>query len=860
MVGELIPIAEVLGLALGTYAIEKVAEAGSSKIIGRLKKYMGKDLTADEKELMIEDIMLTLSELSGVSIGGNTIKVIRSAENQKLICTCVFVRSIRLERQLALLDMKGIKAKEDKEQVRNEIKGLISNIRAKIWSNKEMKKMMRDTSVQRHIKNDLKEVRKSLKEIIKKIDVIDEKIDHAVEILENRSTAVETNPVETTFLEPTSNFMGRNEETLKLSSLIEEHNTIFVCGMGGIGKSELCRDFAKKWMKEENESGRRSVAWLVYEGDLKRTIAWKLKVEGVIEREIGDEEELFRKKMSDLNKNPQTLLIIDNFNVTSDKCLNHVSSYNFKKIFISRKRKYCSEPHHSLELDALSEEDSFKLFSKSLRTGEDWIKSRGSDIRKLLRHIDYHTLTIGLMAGHINNYETEPKDLLEIMSSGMSGLERKIKQTKDGEDDTAIVHEHLLKLFGLLSLKDDEENVLRIASMLPASGMPRERFREFSGMDHSNSDDVFASLEDQRWVDVSFDKTLGKNFISVHPLIADLLREKLEPDENKCKVFFDSLETFFGGDDIYSNWPEKMRTLPVLISAANMAGGYPYAFSTHSLAGRYLSELGDYDEALEYYFKALEVVKKVLGANHPATAGSYGNVGVAYWSKGDYDEALEYHFKALEIMKKEFGEDHPDTAKSYDNIGVAYNMKGDYDEALDYHFKALEIMKKEFGANHQDIARSYDNIGIAYNMRGDCDEALEYHFKALRINEKEFGANHPSTARSYGNIGVAYNMKGDYDEALEYYLKTLEIMKKVLGEDHPDTAKSYDNIGVAYCGKGDYDEALEYHFKALEIMERVLGVSHPDTVGSYNNIGATYLKIGDHDKASEYIKKGAPPQ
>jgi tetratricopeptide (TPR) repeat protein len=36
---------------------------------------------------------------------------------------------------------------------------------------------------------------------------------------------------------------------------------------------------------------------------------------------------------------------------------------------------------------------------------------------------------------------------------------------------------------------------------------------------------------------------------------------------------------------------------------------------------------------------------------HPSYADSLNNIGIAYNSKGDYDNALEYYFKSIEIKK-----------------------------------------------------------------------------------------------------------------------------------------------------------------------------------------------------------------
>ena len=266
-------------------------------------------------------------------------------------------------------------------------------------------------------------------------------------------------------------------------------------------------------------------------------------------------------------------------------------------------------------------------------------------------------------------------------------------------------------------------------------------------------------------------------------------------------------------------------------------------------------QICDYDKALEYYFKALEIREKVLGKDHSDTAQSYNNIGTVYSDKGKYDKALEYYLKSLEIREKVLGKEHPDTAQSYNNIGNVYYSKGDYDKALEYHKEALEIQEKVMGKEHPDTATSYNNIGIVYSRKGDYDKALEYHKEALEIREKVLGKEHPDTATSYNNIGNLYALKGDYDKALEYHLKALEIHEKVLGKEHPDTATSYNNIGYVYSDKGDYDNALEYLFMAKDIREQKLGPEHPLSRNTYGNIGNVYMKMGNEEEAQKWYDK-----
>jgi len=72
--------------------------------------------------------------------------------------------------------------------------------------------------------------------------------------------------------------------------------------------------------------------------------------------------------------------------------------------------------------------------------------------------------------------------------------------------------------------------------------------------------------------------------------------------------------------------------------------------------------LCEYEKAKEYYLKALQIQKDVLGENHPDTAASYGNLGTLYDKSGEYEKAKEYYLKALQIRKDVFEENHPDTA------------------------------------------------------------------------------------------------------------------------------------------------------------------------------------------------------
>ena len=62
-----------------------------------------------------------------------------------------------------------------------------------------------------------------------------------------------------------------------------------------------------------------------------------------------------------------------------------------------------------------------------------------------------------------------------------------------------------------------------------------------------------------------------------------------------------------------------------------------------------------------------------LGNALSSTATYYNNLGGAYKSKGEYDKAIDYYKKALEIDLKTIGENNPNTAivNVFSNINIA---------------------------------------------------------------------------------------------------------------------------------------------------------------------------------------------
>ena len=85
----------------------------------------------------------------------------------------------------------------------------------------------------------------------------------------------------------------------------------------------------------------------------------------------------------------------------------------------------------------------------------------------------------------------------------------------------------------------------------------------------------------------------------------------------------------------------------------------------------------DYQGALTWYQKSLELSEKILGKEHLVVATIHNNIALVYGRQKDYQKALEQYQKSLEINEKILGEDHPEAVSVYNNIALIHDRQGE---------------------------------------------------------------------------------------------------------------------------------------------------------------------------------------
>ncbi len=264
---------------------------------------------------------------------------------------------------------------------------------------------------------------------------------------------------------------------------------------------------------------------------------------------------------------------------------------------------------------------------------------------------------------------------------------------------------------------------------------------------------------------------------------------------------------------------------------------------------------GKYEQAEPLFLRAIEIVEKAFGKDHPQFATHLNNLAELYRAQGKYEQAEPLFLRAIEIDGKALGKEHPQFATHLNNLALLYKSQGEYERAEPLYLRALEVDEKVLGKDHPRLAIDINNLAGLYRAQGNYEQAELLYLRAIEIHEKALGQDHPSLAIHLNNLASLYSAQGKYEQAELLYLRAIEIHEKALGQDHPNLATDLNNLAGLYYAQGEYDKAEPFFLRCRKIFEKILPDDHPTLAIVYENFAIFLMHTGREAEAQEYKAK-----
>jgi signal transduction histidine kinase len=220
----------------------------------------------------------------------------------------------------------------------------------------------------------------------------------------------------------------------------------------------------------------------------------------------------------------------------------------------------------------------------------------------------------------------------------------------------------------------------------------------------------------------------------------------------------------------------------------------------------------NYKEALNNYFKALKIYKKLNTASNVANVNA--EIGEIYMIKNDSDLAKKYLTKSTDHLKAD--KINPVYLKASQTLANVYGMNGEFS-------KALEIDKE--GVHLSDSIQSdffkvtfLNNKANCFLYSGQLDSAKVYFDKCLKIDLKL--GNKPHIADSYTNLSQWAFFSKDYPAAIGFMQKSIAIYKPL--EDYRGLYTCFNVLSDIYFEASQPEKAYEAKKEALSFYKKLV--------------------------------------
>jgi hypothetical protein len=112
------------------------------------------------------------------------------------------------------------------------------------------------------------------------------------------------------------------------------------------------------------------------------------------------------------------------------------------------------------------------------------------------------------------------------------------------------------------------------------------------------------------------------------------------------------------------------------------------------------------DRARALFERVVEIRKRMLGAEHPLTLMSLGNLSSTLGDLGQWDDARRLDEEVLDLRRKALGDHHPDTIIAMNNLANTLAKLGRHGMAKALEEEALDAGRRVLGSRHPDCSIS----------------------------------------------------------------------------------------------------------------------------------------------------------
>lgn len=624
---------------------------------------------------------------------------------------------------------------------------------------------------------------------------------------------------------PKNCFIGRDQEISRIHNMLQQDHIVFLQGMGGIGKSEIAKGYAKVYVDSYD-----TVILAHYETSiLDMIIGEDIKIKNFHRNFIYGEdaestEHYYVRKMDVLRDlaNSRVLLIIDNFDTDYDPHLWDLMGCNCHLIFTSRIEH---NDYPTLPVGPISDFEALR--SLFLRHCGRMLSEKDLPlVDQLINMVNCHTITIELLAKQLKASFITMSKLITILQEHGINTQLKEKVSHEFSTDSKSAYGFIRNLFRPSSLDQSELQLLQKMCMVPPRGISVSLLAEILELEDYNT---INNLLRKSWL--MYDESSGA--LMMHPIICDVVKEELKPDNISCEdyirgVWKVSVNAWHMDKETRAErWPLvnhilRFHGIPTValfrqycdfVNIAWICGQYSQSIAAAKIV---------YDFSLQHY-----------GINTFEAGFAARCIASAYHNSGDENSAEPYYRISAQHQRNAPNKNYVELAIILGKVGRCAYEKGNFEESRQVLTEALDILlhQNDVDSNFDDeknplqnqIANTYVELTRLHIATGEYETALTYCQKGYDFFFSWRECETVSIGYCLSDFGKCYSALGDFQKAENYLLRAISLFDLFLGSTHIDAIYAREALADNYLAMGYTAKAKDLYLQLEFELEKAYG-------------------------------------
>jgi len=190
-----------------------------------------------------------------------------------------------------------------------------------------------------------------------------------------------------------------------------------------------------------------------------------------------------------------------------------------------------------------------------------------------------------------------------------------------------------------------------------------------------------------------------------------------------------------------------------------------------------LEENGHHEKAKQWYSRALEGRKKLLGLTHLDTLSTMSNLAYVLGAQEDHNGAKILYLQVLSGRKSTLGDENEKTLQTMLNLAHCLMKKGEISAAKPIYIQAIDISRRVYGPNHSLTKEAEEAFKVGLKMVADIElqgdrlkqrwDTVDFKFalELIEFSEKLRKAGREEDALIFGNHSIEIAEKAFHNAA-----------------------------------------------------------------------------------------------